>query len=312
MLETAEEAPPQSTTSPEARLDAEYAAVEAVLLDSARGRWFLSEYARRNRAADTEMLLDAIAKLELAVLRPQRRYQDQMLSELIEMSEAIARARREIAAIKPPNQLLAATEELDNIVEATEKATSEILQAAEEIQEVGWILREKGAEPGPCDTLDQRATDIYTACSFQDITGQRTEKVVKVLRFIEQRINAMIEIWGFEDTDLGTHSLERLARAGDLLDGPQGDRTALMQGDIDAMLTRGGTGTETAQEPGTAEAASPASPQAWAQDLPPNEAGQASSDQPSPAMAVDTPAFEPPEPLLLANLSAAKREALFS
>jgi hypothetical protein len=136
MLEKAEEAPPQSRTSQEAKLDADYAAVEAVLLDSVRGRWFLAEYARRNRAADTEMLLDAIAKLELTVLRPQRRYQDQMLSEFIEMSEAIARARREIAAIKPPNQLLTATEELDDIVETTEKAISEILQAAEEIQEV--------------------------------------------------------------------------------------------------------------------------------------------------------------------------------
>jgi hypothetical protein len=136
MLEKAEEAPPQSRTSQEAKLDADYAAVEAVLLDSVRGRWFLAEYARRNRAADTEMLLDAIAKLELTVLRPQRRYRDQMLSEFIEMSEAIARARREIAAIKPPNQLLTATEELDDIVETTEKAISEILQAAEEIQEV--------------------------------------------------------------------------------------------------------------------------------------------------------------------------------
>jgi len=112
------------------------------------------------------------------------------------------------------NQLLAATEELDHIVEATEKATSEILQAAEEIQEVGWILREKGAEPGLCDTLDQRATDVYTACSFQDITGQRTEKVVKVWRFIEQRINAMIEIWGVEDLGFRLEPLEELARAG--------------------------------------------------------------------------------------------------
>jgi chemotaxis regulatin CheY-phosphate phosphatase CheZ len=224
MLETTEEAP-QPRTSPEARLDADYAAVEAVLIESARGRWFLSEYGRRNRAADTAMLFDALAKLELAVLRPQRRYQDQMLSDLIEMSEAIARTRREIAAIKPPNQLLAARE-LDDIVEATETATFEILQAAEEIQEVGWFLREKAAEPGLCDTLDQRATDIYTACSFQDITGQRTEKVVKVLRLIEQRINAMIEIWGVEDTDLRIDPLERLAQAGDLLDG---DGIGLMQ-----------------------------------------------------------------------------------
>jgi chemotaxis protein CheZ len=307
MLETTEEAP-QPRTSPEARLDADYAAVEAVLIESARGRWFLGEYARRNRAADTAMLFDAIAKLELAVLRPQRRYQDQMLSDLIEMSEAIARTRREIAAIKPPNQLLAASEELDDIVEATETATSEILQAAEEIQEVGWILREKAAEPGLCDTLDQRATNIYTACSFQDITGQRTEKVVKVLRFIEQRINAMIEIWGVEDTDLRIDPLERLAQAGDLLDG---DGVGLMQVDIDAMLTHGGTGTETAQELVMAVAATAAPPQALAPDLPPNEAWQASSEQPSPALAAETRRFEPPEPMLLAKLPATKGEALF-
>jgi chemotaxis regulatin CheY-phosphate phosphatase CheZ len=236
------------------------------------------------------MLLDAIAKLEMAMLRPQRRHQDQMLGELVEMSKAIARTRREIAAIKPPNQLLAATEELDDIVEATEKAASEILQAAEEIQEVGWILREKGAEPGLCDPLDQRATDIYTACSFQEITGQRTEKVVKVLRFIEQRINAMIEIWGVEDTDLRIDPLERLAQAGDLLDG---DGVGLMQVDIDAMLTHGGTGTETAQELVMAVAATAAPPQALAPDLPPNEAWQASSEQPSPALAAETRRFEP-------------------
>ena len=71
MLETAEEVP-RPRTSPEAGLDADYAAVEAVLIESARGRWFLGEYARRNRTADTAMLFDAIAKLELAVLRPTR------------------------------------------------------------------------------------------------------------------------------------------------------------------------------------------------------------------------------------------------
>jgi chemotaxis protein CheZ len=88
---------------------------------------------------------------------------------------------------------------LDHIVDATQKATSDILEAAEEIQEAAWTLREKGVEIELCDKIDQRATDIYTACSFQDITGRRTEKVVKALRFIEQRINTMIEIWGVDD-----------------------------------------------------------------------------------------------------------------
>ncbi len=77
------------------------------------------------------------------------------------------------------------------------------------------------------------------------------------------------------------------------------------------MLTHGGTGTETAQELVMAVAATAAPPQALAPDLPPNEAWQASSERPSPALAAETPAFEPPEPLLLAKLSAAKRETLF-
>ena len=47
-----------------------------------------------------------------------------------------------------------------------------------------------------CDELDRRATDIYTACSFQDLTAQRTTRIVNTLRYLEGRIEAMIEIWG--------------------------------------------------------------------------------------------------------------------
>lgn len=45
----------------------DYEAIEAAVMESPRGRWFLSEFARRNRAADTNMLLEAIAKLERSV-----------------------------------------------------------------------------------------------------------------------------------------------------------------------------------------------------------------------------------------------------
>ena len=197
---------PSQTEAPRRPLAADYAAIEDALAATPRGRWFLAEYARRNRTAETELLLEAIAKLETAVLKPQRQTAmapGHVFAELVEMSEAIARTRREIAQIKPPmqfdQQLVSATEELDHIVEATEKATSDILAGAEEIQEVAWTLRERGTDIELCDKIDQRATDIYTACSFQDITGQRTGKVVRALRFIEQRINAMIEIWGVDD-----------------------------------------------------------------------------------------------------------------
>lgn len=237
MPEETAEAPPPSPASGEERLRANYEGVARVLKGSARGRWFLAEHARRSRAAETSSLLAAIVKLELAVLRSQRKQSEQVLADLVEMSEAIERTRAEIAAIKPTDQLNAASTELDDIVAATEKATSAILAAAEEVQEAGWIMREKGADPSLCDQLDARATDIYTTCSFQDLTGQRTEKVVKVLRFIEQRIDAMIEIWGADDAGFKAGTLlQPSTEPPDLLEDRERQGAGLMQGDIDAML----------------------------------------------------------------------------
>ncbi len=133
---------------------ADYEAIETALLQSTRGRWFLTEYTQRNRNADTRMLLDALSKLETAVLKPQQPAKDAHLrNDLIEMAEAISQTRSEISAMRSADvedcQFTSATEELDAIVEATEKATSDILEAAEDIQELAWVLREKGTETKP-------------------------------------------------------------------------------------------------------------------------------------------------------------------
>jgi len=48
------------------------------------------------------------------------------------------------------------------------------------------------------DQLDMEATNILMACGFQDITGQRISKVVSTLRYLEERVDAMIRIWGVD------------------------------------------------------------------------------------------------------------------
>ncbi|HUT50978.1 MAG TPA: hypothetical protein VM325_16735 [Alphaproteobacteria bacterium] len=289
---------PSHPVPPKRGLAAEYAALEATLRATPVGRWFLAEYARRNRTPETQLMLDAIARLEAAVLKPQRRSGlAPVLSELVAMSEAIARTRREIAQIRPPQQfdkqLTNATEELDQIAEATEKATSEILSAAEDIQEAAWTLREQGVAVDLCERLDQRAIDIYTACSFQDITGQRSNKVVRALHLIEQRINAMIEIWGVDDiaskVDDAAAKMEYLAQdlareETALLDGPQRSGEGLKQDAVDQMLGAPVDEPATATENFAAE-------QLGAEN---------SGDR-----------FERPEPLTFDKLHAVKREALF-
>src|ERR1700760_4907482 len=44
--------------------EADYDAIREAFLETSRGRWFLGEYARRNRNADTSKVLDAVARIE--------------------------------------------------------------------------------------------------------------------------------------------------------------------------------------------------------------------------------------------------------
>lgn len=219
--------------------EADYDMIESAVQETARGRWFLAEYARRNRHADTTMLLGAIERLEAALRGEPTRLVDRLRVDLVEMANSIARTKAEIATIKPDaiqhGKFGEATEELDSIVQATEIATSQILAAAEQVQEIAWTLREQGLDPVVCDTLDARATEIYTACSFQDLTGQRTGKVMEVVRYLEGRINAMIDIWGLQ----GAMSAEAAAAGAsrpDALSGPARPGYGLDQSDVDAVM----------------------------------------------------------------------------
>lgn len=45
----------------------DYEAIHAAVMETWRGRWFLAEYAKRNRNADTTALLTAIARIETAL-----------------------------------------------------------------------------------------------------------------------------------------------------------------------------------------------------------------------------------------------------
>src|SRR6266480_3998084 len=220
----------------------DYEAIEAAVMETARGRWFLAEYARRNRNADTTMLLKALDRIEASIGgKPSVEPVDRIRFDLIEMSKAIARTKTEIASIKPDadhhGKFGEASEELDSVVQATETATSDILACAERIQEIAWTLREQGVEGEVCDLLDANATEVYTACSFQDITGQRTRKVIQVLRYLEDRINAMISIWGL-DGAMAAEAAEARAVVEDkaLANGPAKPGTGLDQSDVDMVM----------------------------------------------------------------------------
>lgn len=227
----------------------DYDAIEAAVMETQRGRWFLTEYARRNRNCDTDAVLTSLERIERTIRRERAAPDiDRIRLDLADMAEAISRTKQEIAQMKLEadhgGRFAEASQELDAIVEQTETATNEILLAAENIQEVAWTLREAGAAEELCEKLDAHATDVYTACSFQDLTGQRTRKVVTVLRYLESRINAMIDIWGMNEDEItappapADRSFDPIDARPDahLLNGPQLRGRGVEQDHVDELM----------------------------------------------------------------------------
>jgi len=168
--------------------------------------------------------------------------------ELDLVHDAIKRTKQEITALHiggfHGQEMARAAGELGAVVGGTESATQSILAAAEEIDQAANTLSASvraEQERGLTQDIQERVIKIFEACNFQDLTGQRISKVVGALRFIEQHIVQMIEIWGgiealeeFKPKALTPQEGER-----NLLNGPKldGDAGHASQDDIDALFT---------------------------------------------------------------------------
>src|SRR5882672_11616728 len=61
----------------------DYAAISEAFMETSRGRWFLGEYAKRNRNADTRLVLDAVARIEQNLAAQQQPPPDTGLAEAL-------------------------------------------------------------------------------------------------------------------------------------------------------------------------------------------------------------------------------------
>lgn len=236
----------RSDAPAEAPAEDEFEQIAQALGQTDRGRRFMDAFASRVRASGTKEILAAVQAVGDAVTRQSHAIvSDVVRRELEDMASAIAQTRKDISAIKPteapPNsRILAATEELDAIVTATERATGDILGAAEKLQDICARLRDGQSAEGLAAELDDLSTQIFTACTFQDITGQRTTKVVNALRYLEQRVNAMIGMWTPEDGAGGAAlpivTPDDTRPDAHLLSGPASDGEGVSQEDIDALF----------------------------------------------------------------------------
>lgn len=221
-----------------------FEAIRETLQASPQGREFLAQLADRGRDDDVDRILKAVDDLKQVVVQPTPFGDLQSVkAEIWEMAKAIQDTRQQLSEIRPTDSgnsnLLRATAELDAIATATEQATQDILGHAEALGAVAADLAKDATTAAAGQTIETHVTEILMACSFQDITGQRATKVVNLLKFLELRVNAMIDIWGIDST---VASPDALQKQGDtrsdasLLNGPSLEGDGVSQDDIDRML----------------------------------------------------------------------------
>ena len=132
----------------------DYEAIREAFMETSRGRWFLGEYARRNRNADTRMVLDAVARIE-ETLAAQRQQQP---SAQEEHAQALAAIR---SAVTEAEQAASAT--LDGL--GLEDSLAPIRKGVRIIREISWRWREIGADGRICDLIDSQAGAIEAGCA---------------------------------------------------------------------------------------------------------------------------------------------------
>lgn len=121
--------------------------------------------------------------------------------------------------------------ELGAVINITEDAASQILQAAELVEEIAGdndpdMWEDEVKRNASLNDLKAAAQNIILACSFQDLTGQRIRRTLDNIETIEKRLSEALERLGIEVSDLkqGQDETEKQ------------NNKAASQADIDALF----------------------------------------------------------------------------
>lgn len=126
----------------------------------------------------------------------------------------------------------ACSRELHEVVESCEKATNNVLDAADAIS---------AAASDNAAVMDA-VNKIFEACNFQDLTGQRITKVLGTLEYIEERLMKLSDIVISQEQAIASGQVDEEGHAitkrndGSLLSGPTSSGKGTGQGDVDKMF----------------------------------------------------------------------------
>lgn len=183
---------PKSSTRASFDTEQEYRAIEATLLETARGRWFLTEHSRRARRLDNVALEDALTRLQDSLLQP-----PPLLGKLRLDVEALSKAITEVRAkLNQPPAARASngSARADGTSPATAASpVQEILKAAETMHELAWSLQANDTDAKACEGIARQASQIYAMSRRQALESERVVEVSRALDGIGILVDAILD-----------------------------------------------------------------------------------------------------------------------
>lgn len=164
-----------------------------------------------------ELSMEISASVQLADMT-----EEKLSRELAQVHEKIATLVAAPAATTRNSGI-----ELEAVVQATEAAANTILEAAEAIQD--WISG-SARDAASIQALAARVNEIFEACSFQDVTGQRIRRAIQHL----QQVETMLE--RFLPAGAATPEAAKVVVRTEMATVPEAKAGDLAQDEIDALL----------------------------------------------------------------------------
>jgi len=166
---------------------------------------------------------------------------EELRRELALVRETITSNRRELALLITDGRerrMTRAAGELGAAVAGMEKATQKILHEAEGIDECARALTatlQDDYKRGLAQDIQDHTVQVYEACNFQDLAGQRIAKVIETLNLVEEQLAAMLARCDGRAAEAET---QRPTAGSGLINGPKldGDSGHASQRDIDAIF----------------------------------------------------------------------------
>jgi hypothetical protein len=153
--------------------EAGYDAVHAALMATERGRRFLTEFADRNRHADTTAIVSAIARIE-ATLRGDGPPRADATGDLMEIAAAVDHIEAAIASSTTP--------------------APDVSAAIERLLDIAFVLHERPVEATLCDGLDAAIREISQANMRSESTAAGVREAAELVSTLAGRVREMMAL----------------------------------------------------------------------------------------------------------------------